>query len=459
MAPPQPGGSPMMERLLAAAPALLERVGDVVAAAAPWCRAIKAALGPGGAGGAGAGTAPLAAGFCQLANGLLAWAVTVLALVPPGVLAADTARDSPIMRLAPPLLSLVEAGFAAAFGQPGPSLEIDAGMQAGAASVAAIAMRVFNGAATKASGAQFALPKTPGVVAALVRLGVQEPPLFAAGGRRARELPFPIYMHYCRVRVKALTTLSALAVFGGGSRVAKLLANSESLLEAAGASLSLSDTERRYARADALFAKLLAKRCALTAGLLQSAAGMLGGAGALSLRRAIARWPPFLAGCDAALRQERALRADEGRSGRDEDPAVWTRRAGEWTRVLLQQMVGGAGPALGGLFGFGVCEELRAAAAPFLEVARALGAPEGPAAAGAAAAAAAEAGPAATTHVCAACGAADATLRCGGCRAARYCDAECQKRDWRAHKAACRQRQQEIAAAPSAATAAARQQP
>ena len=53
-----------------------------------------------------------------------------------------------------------------------------------------------------------------------------------------------------------------------------------------------------------------------------------------------------------------------------------------------------------------------------------------------------KAGAGAARGACAACGAADAPLMCAGCRGARYCGLECQKRDWRAHKAACKQRRQ-----------------
>ena len=55
------------------------------------------------------------------------------------------------------------------------------------------------------------------------------------------------------------------------------------------------------------------------------------------------------------------------------------------------------------------------------------------------ASASASASASAAPIVCAACGAAGARLKCGGCRRAHYCDAACQKRDWRAHKAACKQ--------------------
>ena len=79
---------------------------------------------------------------------------------------------------------------------------------------------------------------------------------------------------------------------------------------------------------------------------------------------------------------------------------------------------------------------------------------------GAAAAAGAASQPAAAglrmvSACCAACGASDAPLMCAGCQGARYCGAECQKRDWRAHKAACTQRQQQQKTAAAGAAAAA----
>ena len=39
---------------------------------------------------------------------------------------------------------------------------------------------------------------------------------------------------------------------------------------------------------------------------------------------------------------------------------------------------------------------------------------------------------------CIACGALDAEAVCSGCRTVRYCNKECQIRDWREHKAACK---------------------
>ena len=161
------------------------------------------------------------------------------------------------------------------------------------------------------------------------------------------------------------------------------------------------------------------------------------------------RCRPFLAGCEDWLRKARALRADEGYGPGADSLAVLIRSASEDALGLLSQMrrCGGAG----------ALEALRsAAAASFPEVARALGAPEAAATssktAAAAPAGATEAGPVTTVaRVCAACGAADAPLTCGACRDAHYCSAACQKRDWRAHKAACKQRQREMSTGAAAA--------
>lgn len=40
-------------------------------------------------------------------------------------------------------------------------------------------------------------------------------------------------------------------------------------------------------------------------------------------------------------------------------------------------------------------------------------------------------------HVCAQCGASNATQRCSACKAVRYCSVECQKRAWPSHKHVC----------------------
>ena len=93
--------------------------------------------------------------------------------------------------------------------------------------------------------------------------------------------------------------------------------------------------------------------------------------------------------------------------------------------------------------GAAALREMRATAAPFKEVLRVLETvvvEEGSAAAAAPASSSpAGTAPAVPGTACAACGASGARLTCGGCRGVRYCGAECQKRDWRAHKAACKQ--------------------
>ena len=184
-----------------------------------------------------------------------------------------------------------------------------------------------------------------------------------------------------------------------------------------------------------------------------------------------------LEGCDDFLLHARLLHDSHsggggGGSGGDGggQAAAWVRKGGKAVeQTLLQAARAGGARAL---------EELRVAATAgsFTEVLRVLGAveeeavqqPWSPAAApgGApsaaptpsaaperapqAAAAALAAEPAvadapprreagAARAACAAGGAANAPLKCGACGAVRYCGAECQRRDWGAHKTACKQ--------------------
>ena len=158
-------------------------------------------------------------------------------------------------------------------------------------------------------------------------------------------------------------------------------------------------------------------------------------------------------GCDDAL-------SGGGGGGHDSQTRLWVRKTGEAARDALLWLVRACG-------GAAALEQLRTAAAHFKEVLRVLDtAAEGgavlmadgqpitpasaaspvsaaPAAAAAAAAASAPSAPDIVATACAACGAANAALKCGGCLGARYCGADCQKRDWPAHKAACKQRRQQ----------------
>ena len=169
--------------------------------------------------------------------------------------------------------------------------------------------------------------------------------------------------------------------------------------------------------------------------------------------------------CDELLRQARQLPPGsgdgaDGSSGGGDSEAAWLRRAAASARRALRQLV-----RLDGAVTVGQLRSA-AAAAGRQEILRALDgdddADEDEARGQAAAATANAAAPAGSGSMartaCAACGAADAPLRCSACRGARYCGAECQKRDWRAHKAACKQRRQEMAAAAGAAPAGGEQQ-
>ena len=177
-------------------------------------------------------------------------------------------------------------------------------------------------------------------------------------------------------------------------------------------------------------------------------------------------------GCNDLLLQECLLASgggggDDGGGGGGDDQAEWGPCSGD--RVAWEMLV-----ALAGCIGAAALADLRAAAAAgsFEEVALVLDAIEavkadeqqqeapGRAAApiSAGAAVGAVVGDPGTARACAACGAAGAPLMCSGCLAASYCGAECQRRDWRAHKAACKQRQQEMAAAAAAAGSSEQQQ-
>ena len=300
----QPGGHPLMERLLAAPGApLLGRVVDVVAAGAPWYSAVTAALGAdgpaaagggganGGAGGSangGAGGTDVVAGFQFFSDRLWTWAVGVLELVPVHALTAAAAGGSPIVRVSPALLGLVEAAQAVAGALPRPGLELEREAASNArfnsANLAAAAARVFCHAVMDLGGAAGALAAgAPGAVAALVRLSALEPPLLAAaGGARAPEAAAIrlFFGRYCHARFRAAHALEYLAYHGAQRRVAALLAASPALAAALGAAAGATAAERRFARGDAEAALLVAKRRARIASLLaQLARGAAGGAG------------------------------------------------------------------------------------------------------------------------------------------------------------------------------------
>ena len=273
--PPNPDDHPLMERLLSSAPALLGRVVDVVAAAAPWCRAVAAALGPAGGGSGGgaagaAGGAALAYNFAKIALNVWVWALAVLELMPVRALVAGRGGRA-IARLTPLLLGLAEAGQAVAFAPPSASLTTE--MRFGTAMTAIMAARILDGAVFALRGAAPALPDSaPGALAALVRLGTSEPPLPAFGGRRVLGLACRFFEAHCRLRVHATGALSNLArTPAGAERAAALLLDSPALLAAAGAAVGATDVERRFSRGDGMVAALVAGRRKITLSFLANA--------------------------------------------------------------------------------------------------------------------------------------------------------------------------------------------
>ena len=286
-----PGTPPFAEQLLAAAPALLGRVADVFVASAPWFKAVAAALGPDGPPG-GAGRARLVSGFDGLQDGLWVWAVELLQLTPVRALTAAGAARRALARLAPPLLGLAEAAQAVAGAPPGsgsdgltPELRDLSGL------VAAVCVDLF-GEATKALGGAVPvlLGGAPDALAALVRLSALEPPLLLADGSSLRTLETvvdSVFNYHGVVRAQATSALSSLAASGASPRLVALLAASPALLQALGAAVDATPTERRFATGGGFIAaKRRALAAALVARLVESAAA---GAGqdASCLRRAL----------------------------------------------------------------------------------------------------------------------------------------------------------------------------
>ena len=464
----QPASPPVARRLFEAAPALVDAVVDFVAAGAPWYRAVCAALAPGGgaASGAGGAAGALVSGFVELVNLDWMWAVGVLELMAERTLRgpSDGAR---IGRLAPAVLCLAEAAQAVAGALPGGA---SAGVgavrdshRAGMGMLAQAAVRLVDEAVhAHRTIAPCVVAGSPGALAALWRLSVTEPPLLAAAGEggapafgSAAQCLLPFHR---QVRLKATHVLSKLASSDRAPhrparpQIAAALFESPALLAAAGAAVGTTRAECFCVHCMVCEPALAAKRRALAAGLLADlAAGAAAddaGRGASWLSAGLASCRPFLAGCDDLLRRARLLRggggggsggshscgaaiASAGAADDDTSEAGWVQKAAGYAQDALLHVVASVGAE--------ALAELRAAAAAgaFEEVARALEV----AAAAAEAPASPAAGPEAAGRACAACGAADAPLRCGACKGARYCGPECQRRDWRAHKAACRQQQ------------------
>ena len=288
----QPAPPPaLMEQLLAASPALLERVVDVVAAGAPWYSAVAAAFGAGGAALAG----PLTSRFLHLERRLWTRALAVLELVPLSALTAAAPGGIPIARLAPALLGLAEASQAVAGALPWPGLALEVAPEHvvrfnTALSAASAACLVDE--AVRARGAAvpaLVLDPSGGALASLVRVGVFEPPLLAGGGHEAiAPAVLRFFAPHCRARLRATRVLNVLADLSiVKQRVAALLAASPPLAAALGGSLGATASERRLPRGDAALTACVAERRAFAANVVQrlaAGAGSNAGGGATWLR-------------------------------------------------------------------------------------------------------------------------------------------------------------------------------
>ena len=243
-----PSADGWMEKLLAAAPSLLESIADVVVSGAPWYAAVAAALGAGG-GAAGAaagrtGRAQLLSNFADLARGPFTCAVSALQLVPARLL---TARGGVMARLAPALLGLAEAAQAFAWAPPGagPAGLVEK-MRVDAILLGAEAVRlVVDAADALGAGAAAALvEREPGALAALARLSLLEPPAAATARQRPSQFPAIVLVAHCKLRLSASLTLACLSNGRAASRIAALLAASPALAAALGAAVGPTPAER-----------------------------------------------------------------------------------------------------------------------------------------------------------------------------------------------------------------------
>ena len=262
---------PPMERLLAAAPALLERVADVVAAGAPWYAAVGGALAPDGRRAVADDAAT--ANFQDLALGVWSWALCALDLAPLSALTADAAANARgggrglVARLGPALLGLADAAQAVV-AATAPS---NNHLEAETAALAAAAARLFNELTqVLGSAAHAAMGGAPlSALAALARLSFAEPPRSSSARASERPADRRAAEGYFRARLWATLALVGLCYRNIRTTInlLALLITEPPVVAAAGAALGASRRERRLARGDAAFAVLLAQRRALTARL------------------------------------------------------------------------------------------------------------------------------------------------------------------------------------------------
>ena len=273
--PASPARLAAANRLLAAAPALLERVVDVVAAGAPWYKAAAAALAPGGASGGGPDGTMLVFCYGRMQMHLWSWAVEVLRLMPEGALAAAGGADRALIkRLGPPLLGLAEAALAVAGALPGgPNLGfVTPEVREMSAVLASAAIWVFGGVAEDLGDAAPALVEgAPGALAALVRLSASDLPLLAVSDQQASATAERVCHGHAGTRFGA--TMALDSVLGSEPRlvrqVAALLAASPALAAAVGAAVGPSPGERRFLEGSSEFAvPFLVQRRARIAGVL-----------------------------------------------------------------------------------------------------------------------------------------------------------------------------------------------
>ena len=243
--PPTPADCLAIERMLAAAPALLERVVDVVAAGERWYDAVAAALGAG----ATSACLPLLRGFDSLRN-LWTWSIIVLEAAAVPALSTATGRHLIIHRLVPALLALAEALQAVGCASPCfalPTVTCKGAVMQASSAVALVA-RVAH---ALDAAAPSLLDSAPHMLATLVRLSVLEPPLLAGDAQAPLEADVhALYPHHWNVRSKATYALAQVAVFGGAAPVAELLAASPELAAAAGAAAGFAQGECRALRDD-----------------------------------------------------------------------------------------------------------------------------------------------------------------------------------------------------------------